>query len=59
MKITHKPEPTIQEFTDLAKIVMEEENLDIPTTPQEALALYIDNHACSLFNSTIGNYIAV
>lgn len=37
-----KPEPTIPEFTDLAKIVMEEENIDTPTTPQEALALYID-----------------
>ena len=37
-----KPEPAIQEFMDLAKIVMEEENLDMPTTPQEALALYID-----------------
>lgn len=37
-----KPQPTIQEFMDLAEIVMEEENLDMPTTPQEALALYID-----------------
>ena len=27
---------------DLAKIVMEEENLDMPTTPQEALALYFN-----------------
>ena len=35
-----KPEPTISEFKDLATIIMEEEELPMPTDINKALKLY-------------------
>ena len=45
-----KPQPAVQEFLELASIMMEEENLQMPTNPQEALELYlelVENINCS------------
>lgn len=37
-----KPPPTSREFATLAEIIMDEENLQGPRTPKEALELYFD-----------------
>ena len=37
-----KPPPVYQEFTDLAEILMEENQWDIPQDCQEALTLYFN-----------------
>lgn len=37
-----KPPPVCQEFTDLAEILMEENQWDIPQDCQEALTLYFN-----------------
>jgi hypothetical protein len=37
-----KPPPTATEFTNLAKIVMEEENIEMPQNPEEGLNLYFE-----------------
>ena len=37
-----KPESTIPEFKTLAKILMDEENLQVPSNAETALSLYFD-----------------
>jgi hypothetical protein len=37
-----KPNPTIQEFRNLADNIIEEEALSTPATPMEGLILYLD-----------------
>lgn len=41
-----KPPPTNTEFATLAEIIIEEEDLQLPETPKEALEFYFDllNH---------------
>lgn len=38
----NKPPATIREFANLAEILLDEENLQMPDTPMEGLELYFD-----------------
>ena len=39
--ISSKPEPTVPQFSQLAKIIIEEDHLSMPTTVMEGLKLYL------------------